>query len=139
MNNQYFNLKSSGKNHGFTLIDLLITVVIVTILASIAIPSYQQHVIKSNRATAEAFMLQLANKEEQYLLDARNYTSTIGTGGLNLTPASNVSQKYTITIGNVTNTTYTITAAPTSAQNDTKCGTLTLDQSGTKTPTTDCW
>lgn len=141
MNLKHFSARPLRRaNQGFTLIELMVVVIIVAILTSIAIPSYRDHVVKSNRAAAESFMLQLANKEEQYLLDARNYTGTLGTGGLNLSTPADIQGKYTVTIGNISNTTYTITAVPTAAQKDPLCGTLTLNQAGLKTPTTGgCW
>jgi type IV pilus assembly protein PilE len=124
---------------GFTLIELMIVVIIVTIIASFGYPSYIQHTTKARRASAESFMLTVANKQEQYMLDARNYAATLAT--LNLTTPTDVAANYTITIGNASNTTYTITATPIGNQltNDTKCPSLTLDQTGSKSPATGCW
>lgn len=125
---------------GFTLIELMIIVVIVGILAAIAVPSYRQYIVKSNRAAAEGFMLTVANKQEQYMLDARSYAPTLAT--LNLTTPTEVSKNYNISVAaSATPPSYTVTAAPTGAQasNDTACGTLTLDQTGAKTPATGCW
>ena len=117
---------------GFTLIELMVTVVIVAILAAVAYPSYTRYVIKTNRSAAQSFMLGLANKEEQHLLDARQYTSTVT--DLMTVPAD-VSKNYTISIATgSTPPTYTITATPTGSQasNDTECKNLTLTQDGTK-------
>src|SRR2546430_1240950 len=61
------------KSVGFTLIELMITVVVIAILAAIAYPSYQDHLRKGRRASAQAFMVDAANRQQQYLLDARNY------------------------------------------------------------------
>lgn len=131
MNHSDNDAAASGRL-GFTLIELMVVVLVVAILAAIGIPSYRNHVIKTNRAAAESFMLQIANKQEQYLLDARTYTGTLGTGGLNLSVPNNVSVNYTINLGNVTSTSFSITAIPTAVQADTRCGTIALDQSGSK-------
>ena len=67
---------------GFTLIELMIVVVIVAILASVAWPSYQSYLQRSRRADAQSMILSIVNKEQQYLLDARQYTDVVGIGGL---------------------------------------------------------
>ena len=53
------------KQHGFTLIELVITIAVVGILAAIALPSYQQYVIRSKRSAAQAQMMDIANREQQ--------------------------------------------------------------------------
>lgn len=134
---------------GFTLIELMITVAIIGILAAIAYPSYTQYVVKSNRAAAQGFMMTVASKQEQYMLDARTYAADMATLGF---PASSipteVSKNYNITVDDITATppSYTVTARPTDSQatRDTQCATLTLDQAGTKGKSgtgtlADCW
>jgi type IV pilus assembly protein PilE len=80
---------------GFTLLELMVVVVIVGILAAIALPSYQQYILRANRAQAKQFMGDVANRQEQYRLDQRSYTVTIGTGGLNMTPPAETLPNYT--------------------------------------------
>jgi type IV pilus assembly protein PilE len=73
----------------------MITVVVVAVLAAIALPSYNQYIIRANRAQAKQFMEDIANREEQYLLDQRSYTATIGSGGLGMTPPQETTGLYT--------------------------------------------
>jgi type IV pilus assembly protein PilE len=60
---------------GFTLIELMIAVAIVAILATIAVSSYQFAVRKGNRGDAQAFMLDVAQREQQIFLDSRSYVA----------------------------------------------------------------
>jgi len=128
--------ENTMKTHkGFSLIELMIVVVIVGILAAVAIPSYQSYVVKGNRAAAQAFMVDVANREKQYLLDARSYAADLAT--LGMTPPTDVSKHYPSTniIITVVATppSFTITATPTSAQ-QTGDGALTLTSDGIKGP-----
>jgi type IV pilus assembly protein PilE len=129
------------RNHklfGFTLIELMVTVVIIGILAAIAYPAYTSYGVRANRSAAQSFMLEVASREEQYLLDARSYTNTLGSGGLNLTTPDKVAAKYgdpVISVNNLaTPPSYTITATPVAGSSQANDGALTLDQTGTKNP-----
>ena len=115
----------------------MIAVAIVAIIAAIAYPSYQDHLRKGRRAAAQAFLIEVAAKQQQYLLDARRYAigeTAIAT--LNMTVPTTVSQFYTITVGPAVATvppTYTLTATPITGSVQVKDGALTLTQDGTKT------
>ena len=134
-----------NQQQGFTLIELMVVVVIVAIIAAVAIPSYRDHVVRSNRAAAQTFMQQIANKEEQIMQDARNYYPVaVSAGnsnftqapptGLNLNVPGNLNTTYTLSVATtVTPLGFTITAVPSATQNDMLCGTLTLDSTGLKT------
>ncbi len=119
---------------GFTLIELMITVVIIGILAGIALPGYQNSVRKSHRSAAQAEMLDIANREQQFLLANRSYTATLSSLGYSI--PDDVAARYTCTVA-VTSSglpTFTISCVPTSLQSATGVGTLTLDSTGAKTP-----
>ena len=130
-------LRPDTRRAGFTLIELMIAVTVVALLAGIAYPSYQDHLRKGRRAAAQAFLVEVGSKQQQYLLDARKYA--VGTGALtalNMTVPATVAQFYTITIEPNAPTvppTYRIVATPISGSVQVKDGALTLAQDGAKT------
>lgn len=129
------------KRRGFSLIEVMVAVAIIAIIAAVAYPSYLEYLKKGRRASAQTFMMEIANKQSQYLLDARNYavggdvtaiTNSAPTG-LGLTIPSDVSPYYDLRVDPAVATTppsYTIVATPKGTQ--ASDGELTLDYTGAK-------
>ncbi len=137
-------MKSS---RGFTLVELMIAVVVASILAAIAIPSYRSHVIKANRSAAQQFMMDVASKEEQVIFDLRRYSAvaasadfpnapTAGSPGLTMVIPTKADQfySYVVTTAAGPPPAYTITATPKAGTMQASDGNLTLTSAGGKTP-----
>ena len=102
---------------GFTLIEVMITVAVVAILASVALPSYLDYVTRSRLVEAKTSLVDMRTRLEQFFLDNRTYpTSCIAAGvaptavQINL-PAG--AKFFTVTCDNLTAATYTVTATGT--------------------------
>jgi type IV pilus assembly protein PilE len=144
---------SGSRKHqsvGFTLIELMVTVAIVSILATIAVTSYSSQVLKSRRTEAKSALLDLAGREER-LFSTKNVYSIdevfLGYATVS-TPMTNMNfgnGYYQLTAVTPTSTSYTLTATPVGPQaNDTACGSFTLNQLGVQTVTgtataASCW
>lgn len=133
-----------GRQNGFTLIELMITVAVIGILAAIAYPSYTQYVIRGHRAAAQAEMMDIANRQQQFFLANRSYASTLA--AMSYTLPAEVAARYgaAISVGNILNAScvavssgtvpaFVITFTPTGSQ--TSDGALSLSSEGVKCPT----
>ena len=133
---------TSRKQSGFTLVELMITVVIIGILAAIAYPNYEDYTRRANRADAQAIMLENAQFMERYFTTNGTY---VGADLPKQQSPESGTAKYSITLSPAaTATGFTVQAAPAGGYADSLCGTLTIDQTGAKTEDgdgelSDCW
>jgi type IV pilus assembly protein PilE len=135
-------MDNSVRARGFTLIEVMVTVAIVAILAGVALPSYRDHLRKSRRAEAQAYLMAVASRQQQFLLDTRGYAASLTTVGVAV-PA-NVAAVYDLAVATVVGPppTFRLTATPKAAtdQVSERCGTLAIDQTGAKTAAlSTCW
>ncbi len=143
-----------GRQRGITLLELMVVVIIIAIISSIAYPSYMQYVVSTKRTTAASGLLRIADRQQQFFMDNKFYTNDLTNLGFAASPlilsdegnsvaAGDADAVYSISLSNVTATTYTATAAPLNGQleRDTECGSLILDQALTKDSSAggDCW
>jgi len=115
----------------------MIVVVIVAILAMIAYPSYEDHLRKGRRSAAQNFLADVATRQQQYLLDARQYAVGAGAlAALSVNVPTDVSNFYTVTINPAAPTlppSFTLVATPIAGSRQAPDGALTLDSTGNRT------
>ncbi|MCY1508441.1 Type IV minor pilin ComP, DNA uptake sequence receptor [compost metagenome] len=120
---------------GFTLIEVMITVAIVAILASIALPSYRQYIVRSKRSAAQAQMMDIANRQQQFLIANRSYANTtaLTASGYSLPAEVSSNYSYEVTLQEAgLPPAFTITFTPIGSQ--VGDGNLGLTSEGVKTP-----
>jgi type IV pilus assembly protein PilE len=121
------------RQKGFTLVELMITLLIAAILAAIALPSYRAYVQRSHRRAAQASMMDLANLERQYFAANRAYGALTDLGYSLPPEVSDNYQAPTVTI-TASPPAFTITLDPITTGGQASDGSLTLDSAGNKSP-----
>lgn len=124
----------SSRSGGVTLVELVITMLIVAILASVAYPSYQKYLKRGRRAAAQAHMMDLAQRQQEYLLNVRTYASSVA--ALNTTTPADVASFYTIgiTVDAAPPQSFTVSATPIPGASQAGDTVLTLDSTGIRSP-----
>jgi len=142
--------KTSVTARGFTLIELMIAVAVIGVLSAVAYPAYQNHILRTHRATAAACLQELALQMERRYTISMAYN--LPNANLPVVACANaMANRYTLQFTpvvapaataapaapaavNPTATTYAIQAVPLGAQaNDLACGTLGLNEQGART------
>lgn len=155
---------SARSQHGVTMLELMIVVVIVSILAAVAIPSYREYVMRTNRTVAKVALQDLLARQESYAADHKAFATTfdrlgIGTNAYVSTDgkisSSSTGALYQFSLTGVSNIStcgsggsptaglVRIDATRVSAATDTKCGTLCATSAGDRGSSlgtvADCW
>lgn len=130
-------MKTTSK--GFTLIEVLIVLTIMSILVMVAYPAYQDQIKKSRRADAQSSLLSLSNALERYFTDNNTFDgAALGDGGIYPaeTPTDSATKYYDLGLAlSVDKLSYTISAVPKNGQAGDGC--LQMASIGTRTHFTD--
>lgn len=127
------------RNSGMTLIELMMVLAVIAILTAVALPSYQRYAARGIRSQGQQFLMDLAQSQEQYFLDQRQYATDLGVGAglLNRSIPPEVSGQYTLTQPFTVNNAATpptyqlvLTPKPGSTQASQSDGTLVINSLG---------
>ncbi|MDH3621629.1 MAG: prepilin-type N-terminal cleavage/methylation domain-containing protein [Gammaproteobacteria bacterium] len=127
---------------GITLIELMIVVVVISILAAVAFPNYQEFSARAKRNEAKSALLQIAVNQERFYMNNNAFTLDMTALGFSNDPFTTDTGSYVIDVTSADATNFSATATYQLGGNEaTKCLTFTVDGRGAKTsdPETDCW
>ncbi len=127
--------------HGFSLLEILIVLAIISILSAVAIPSYTHYLTKAHRLEAEITLIKIAGILEKYYISHNTYQNAEIQA---LVPAKQKNYRFELTMADDAD--FILTAHPLAEQEirDVECGTLTLTAKGEKSisgsnVSAECW
>lgn len=126
------------KLRGLTILELMAVFAIIGIAATIAYPKIMDYLTQARRQEAETALLMLSSNMERYFAEHNTYsTATIGSGNqqTDIAKEEQLQNKYyKFSITQQSTHSFVISATPIKeqAKNDTACGTLTINEKGSK-------
>ena len=146
-NNHENTMKVPG-SRGFSLIELLITIAVLSLITTMAVNTYRGSVLKARRAEAKTSLMELAQLLERNYTETNSFATNISGNSYALpftVSPRNGTTHYNLSLPVQTTMAFTLRAVPAGAQaDDTRCNVLTLNQAGIKTksgsgPLAECW
>lgn len=139
-------MRAAGRNaqRGFTLVELMITVVVVAILTSIGYAAYTEQIAKSRRAAARALVMDVMQHEERFYTENATYTTDLTAMGYGATLYTDRNtHSISLAVGATGAIATSVAVTATAVTTDAKCTSLTLTsanaQSGTGSQSAVCW
>ena len=129
---------------GFSLIELMIALAVIGILAGLALPAYQQQIVKTRRSLAKGELMAVVARQEQYFINHKQYAASLDLLGYAANPyamdasgndvgLSAAGRIYKIELESISLWSFSVRAIPQLNQvKDKHCGTLTLTSAGAK-------
>lgn len=129
---------------GFTLIEVMIAVVILSILVAIAVPSYSSFITKSRRGDATNMLLDVAGEQQRFLSEQNRYATSMAELGYDNDPTLSENGYYAVSVATPTPSTFVLTATPVAGEaqaSDSECGAFSLRSNGVQGADggIDCW
>lgn len=122
------------RTRGFTLIELMIVVLIIAILVSVAYPAYTRYGFRSRRTDGQQALLTIANAQERFYGTYNKYADDLTKLGYATAYSPGGYYALALAVGDDSAQGYTATAQPMGNQRGDACGTLSIDNIGSKTP-----
>ena len=88
-----------NQSRGFSLIELLMALAIAGILFAVALPAYNDYVVRSHRADAHGALLDISARQERFMAQNNTYTTEVqGAGGLNMGTSTSSAEYYDMSV-----------------------------------------
>ncbi len=133
--------QSSLRQQGFTLVELMIVILLMSVILGISIPSYRAYTLRAGRSDASSALLRIAAAQERFYLQNGTYAGNAALAaappaGLGFTGSKSAHSYYDLSLaadaGGLT-IGYVATAAVDASERqkgDTDCTSLSMDQNG---------